>query len=131
MGAGDAQGTGESGASLEQQGTSSQGLSQSHCPTAGQLEAPGQSQLRAAGTASDWGRARPGQEVGTWAGLALGTPGQARQGCGELETGAAAALLGQGLTALVLLLGRVGSPRGPGTALVTAGSPQHGCCFPS
>lgn len=99
MGAGDAQGTGESGASLEQQGTSSQGLSQSHCPTAGQSEAPGQSQLRAAGTASDWGRARPGQEVGTWAGLALGTPGQARQGCGELETGAAASSLGQELRA--------------------------------
>lgn len=50
------------------------------------------------------GNARPG---------CGGIPGQAWQGCGELDTCPAAALLGQGLTALVLLLGTVGEPAGP------------------
>lgn len=66
------------------------------------------------------GQARKWEHGQAWL---WGTPGQARQGCGELETGAAAALLGQGLTALVLLLGRVGEPQGarhgPGNSRLT------------
>lgn len=46
-----------------------------------------------------------------------GFGGPLAQHGGELGTGPAAALLGQGLTALVLLLGRVREPQGPGRAL--------------
>lgn len=66
----------------------------------------------------DWDRLM-GQNVGLWVGTAHQGPwlGRAGQGCGDLETGPAAASLGQGLTALggdmeSCAVGRWGEPRG-------------------
>jgi len=58
---------------------------------------------------------------------ALGTRGQAGHGCGEVETGPAAALLGQGLAALGSEMGswatgRVGAAPGDGGGTVRANS---------